>query len=86
MQPLLEVPGLVEPFNQPRQILPKVYWQIGTLDVIRTNVIADQNRMSGDVILPHIVDNVLAVDIDDIGSFDKAAEVILNNDCIKFND
>jgi CMP-N,N'-diacetyllegionaminic acid synthase len=86
MKPLLDVPGLVEPFNQPRQILPKVYWQIGTLDVIRTPVITEQNRMSGDTILHHIVDNTLAVDIDDIGSFDKAAEVITNHDCIRFHD
>lgn len=86
MQPLLDVPGLVEPFNQPRQILPKVYWQIGTLDVIRTPVITEQNRMSGDIILHHIVDNTLAVDIDDVNSFDKAAEVITNHDCIRFHD
>ncbi|MBC7721588.1 MAG: acylneuraminate cytidylyltransferase family protein, partial [Pedobacter sp.] len=63
---------------------PKVYWQIGTLDVIKTNVITQQKRMSGNSILHHIVDNTLAVDIDDIDSFDKAAEVISKGDCIKF--
>ena len=84
MKPLLSLDGVDEPFNQLRQTLPKVYWQIGTLDVIRTNVITEQNRMSGNTILHHIVDNSLAIDIDDIGSFDKAAEVISQQDCIKF--
>ncbi len=84
MKPLLALDGIDEPFNQLRQTLPKVYWQIGTLDVIRTNVITEQKRMSGNTILHHIVDNSLAVDIDDIGSFDKAAEVIFQQDCIKF--
>ena len=84
MKPLLSLAGVDEPFNQLRQTLPKVYWQIGTLDVIRTNVITEQKRMSGNTILHHIVDNSLAVDIDDIGSFDKAAEVISKGDCIKF--
>ncbi|MBC7722234.1 MAG: acylneuraminate cytidylyltransferase family protein [Pedobacter sp.] len=84
MKPLLSLDGVDEPFNQLRQTLPKVYWQIGTLDVIRTNVITEQKRMSGTIILHHIVDNTLAVDIDDIDSFDKAAEVISKGDCIKF--
>ena len=84
MKPLLSLDSVDEPFNQLRQTLPKVYWQIGTLDVIRTNVITEQNRMSGNTILHHIVDNSLAIDIDDIGSFYKAAEVISKGDCIKF--
>jgi N-acylneuraminate cytidylyltransferase len=36
MRPLLSLDGVAEPFNEPRQSLPKTYWQIGTLDVIRT--------------------------------------------------
>jgi len=85
MKPLMELPDVPEFYNQPRQKLPKVYWQIGALDVIKTSVITKQKLMSGKNILPHIVDPLYAVDIDDISSFDKAAEVISNNDCIKFN-
>ena len=85
MKPLMELPEVPEFYNQPRQKLPKVYWQIGALDVIKTSVITEQKLMSGKNILPHIVDPLYAVDIDDISSFDKAAEVISNNDCIKFN-
>jgi len=85
MKPLMELPNVPEFYNQPRQKLPKVFWQIGALDVIKTSVITEQQLMSGKNILPHIVDTLFAVDIDDISSFDKAAEVISTNDCIKFN-
>jgi len=84
MQPLMSLPTIEEFYNQPRQILPKVYWQIGALDVIRTSVITEQNKMSGKIILPHIIDSKFAIDIDDISSFDRAAEVISNNNCVKF--
>lgn len=84
MQPLLKLDGVQEPYNMPRQNLPKVYWQIGTLDIIKTSVITEQKMMSGKTILPHIVPSYLAVDIDDINSFEKAAGVITQYDCIKF--
>ncbi|MBC7487932.1 MAG: acylneuraminate cytidylyltransferase family protein [Cytophagaceae bacterium] len=85
MEPLLFVEGIQEPYNEPRQRLPQTYWQIGTLDVIRPHIITEQSSMSGKTILPHVVDNLFAVDIDDLFSFQKAAEVIVNNDCVKFN-
>jgi CMP-N,N'-diacetyllegionaminic acid synthase len=84
MTPLLSVNGIEEPYNEPRQRLPKTYWQIGTLDVIKTAVITEQNSMSGKSILPHVIDSRFAVDIDDIQSFSKASEVLNNYDCIKF--
>lgn len=79
MTPLLQLDSIDEPYNQPRQKLPKTYWQIGMLDVIRTNIITTQNSMSGKNILPHIVSNEFAVDIDDIESFIKAEKTIKNN-------
>ena len=85
MKPLLTVEGLKEAYNEPRQRLPKVYWQIGTLDVIRTCIITENNSMSGNKILPYLVEPVFAVDIDDLQSFKKAEEVILNNNCVKFD-
>src|SRR5688572_9288917 len=42
MTPLLELSGVDEPYNQPRQKLPEIFWQIGCLDVIRTSVITEQ--------------------------------------------
>lgn len=63
MTPLLQVPGLAEPYNAPRQVLPPVYWQTGHIDVIRPEVI-QKGSMSGQVILPVMVDPAYTVDID----------------------
>jgi CMP-N,N'-diacetyllegionaminic acid synthase len=84
MEPLLTVEGVDEPYNEPRQRLPKVYWQIGTLDVIKASVILEQKSMSGKKILPYIIDSKFALDIDDINSFVKAEEVIKKENCVKF--
>lgn len=84
MKPLLKVEGILEPYNEPRQRLPKAYWQIGTLDVIKQEVIMQRNSMSGEAILPHIVEQRFAIDIDDINSFIKAEEVMNNHDCVQF--
>lgn len=86
MLPLLAFEGTLEPFNEPRQSLPKTFWQIGTLDVIRPEVILEKKSMSGKNIIPYVVGNEWAVDIDDMSSFIKAAEVIISDNFIKFND
>jgi N-acylneuraminate cytidylyltransferase len=84
MKPLLSLDGVAEPFNEPRQSLPKTYWQIGTLDVIRPHIILNKNSMSGQRILPYVVGNELAVDIDDLQSFKKAEEVITSGQYVRF--
>lgn len=86
MEPLVTLKEINEPYNQPRQSLPVVYWQIGTLDVIKTKTISEGNSMSGKKILPFIVDKKFAIDIDDVASFYKAEELIQYNDCIKFDE
>ena len=63
MKPLLELPGVAEPYNQPRQALPEVYWQLGYVDMVRAEVITQKGKMSGDRILPFIVEEEW-VDID----------------------
>lgn len=63
MKNLLDVPGVEEPYNAPRQILPPVYWQTGHIDAIRPRVI-HAGSMSGRVILPVMVDPAYTVDID----------------------
>lgn len=84
MRPLLTIKDIPEPFNEPRQNLPQTFWQIGTLDVIRPEVILEKNSMSGMRILPIIVGNELAVDIDDLQSFRKAEEIITAGDYVRF--
>ena len=63
MMPLLAVEGITEPYNAPRQALPPTFWQTGHIDAIRPNVIL-RGSMSGDVILPVMVDPEYTVDID----------------------
>jgi CMP-N,N'-diacetyllegionaminic acid synthase len=84
MEPLLEAPGIEECYNMPRQKLPKIYWQIGTLDVIRPSVILAQQSMSGSRILPFLISQEFAVDIDDLKSFERAESVLNKYDCVKF--
>ncbi len=86
MEPLLHLKDIDEPYNQPRQKLPVIYWQVGTLDVIRTAVISEQKSMSGKKIIPFLIDKKLAIDIDDVISFYKAEEIIQYTDCIKFGE
>lgn len=72
MKNLLDVPGIAEPYNAPRQVLPPVYWQTGHIDVIRPAAILSKNSMSGDVILPVLVDPRFTVDIDDLSDWARA--------------
>ncbi len=72
MKNLLDVPGVPEPYNAPRQVLPPVYWQTGHIDVIRPITILEKNSMSGDVILPVMIDPRYTVDIDSLSDWTRA--------------
>ncbi|MFZ5856367.1 MAG: cytidylyltransferase domain-containing protein [Chloroflexota bacterium] len=65
MKNLLDVEGIDEPYNAPRQILPPVYWQTGHIDAIRAETILN-GSMSGKNIYPLIIDSVFTVDIDNL--------------------
>ena len=73
---LLEVPGIAEPYNAPRQILPPVYWQTGHIDAIRTSTIVDKKSLTGDVIYPLVIDPKYTVDIDTLPDWAKYEAVI----------
>ena len=64
MKPLLEVEGVIEPYNAPRQILPPVYWQTGHIDVIRTATISRKHSLTGSIVYPFVIDARYTVDID----------------------
>jgi len=64
MKPLLDVEGIAEPYNAPRQILPSTYWQTGHIDVIRTTTITRKGSLTGDVVYPLTIDPRYTVDID----------------------
>lgn len=63
MRALVGVPGFDESYNMPRQKLPQAWWQTGTIDVVRADVIRG-GRMSGERLLPMTIDPRQAVDID----------------------
>ncbi len=64
LSPLLSVPGIDEPYNAPRQILPPVFWQTGHIDAIRPETILKKNSMTGDRILGMVIDPQFTIDID----------------------
>jgi YrbI family 3-deoxy-D-manno-octulosonate 8-phosphate phosphatase len=72
MAPLLEAPGIREPYNAPRQSLPATYWQTGHIDAIRTRTIYEKNSLSGDFILPLLLDSHYTVDIDTLDDWQRA--------------
>ena len=67
MNPLFkEVNDLKEPYNLPRQYLPQVYTANGYLEVINPKTILENNSVSGDLIIPYIMDSSCIEDIDTI--------------------
>ncbi len=85
MIPIVGVPGISEPFNAPRQILPEVYWQTGHIDAIRPHVILEKQSMSGRVILPLIIDPQYTVDLDKPSDW-RAAETLMRDGGFTFVD
>jgi CMP-N-acetylneuraminic acid synthetase len=78
MQALIDC-GIPEPYNQPRQKLPEAYWQTGTFDAFRPACVLQKRSMTGERILPLVIDTGLAVDIDDDLSLRHAEQVCLRH-------
>ncbi len=76
MIPLMES-RFDEPYNMPRQKLPETFWQTGHIDSIRYGTIIEKKSMTGDLILPIIIDRKYAVDIDNEEQW-LTAEIYLN--------
>lgn len=53
-----------EPYLLRRQELPPVYWYNCVIDVTRYKTIFEKQSMTGDYILPYIIDSKFVVDID----------------------
>jgi YrbI family 3-deoxy-D-manno-octulosonate 8-phosphate phosphatase len=71
IKPLLEVEGIPEPYNAPRQALPPVYWQTGHIDAIRIETISQKHSLTGEVVYPLVVDPRYSVDIDNLTDWKK---------------
>lgn len=80
MIPLLEAPGIAEPYNAPRQLLPATYWQTGHIDAIRRRTILEKKSLSGEIILPLIIDPRYTVDIDTLNDWRRAEWLVSQGD------
>ena len=56
LRPLLELPGYPEAHSMPRQKLPAAYWQNGYVDIVRPRTIIELESMTGNVVLPFVVE------------------------------
>jgi N-acylneuraminate cytidylyltransferase len=65
-----------EPYNMPRQALPEVYWQTGYVDVAWTDTILTKNSMTGDAILPLVIDPSEWIDIDSPDDWRRAERLL----------
>ena len=61
----------------PRQDLPTSYWQTGHIDVIKLNTIKQKKSLSGDKILPIMVESDFCIDIDNEKDLKKAESVFI---------
>jgi N-acylneuraminate cytidylyltransferase len=71
MRNLLDVEGMDEPYNAPRQILPPIFWQTGHIDAIRTGTILKKGSLTGEVIYPLVIDPRYTIDLDNLQDWDK---------------
>lgn len=77
MQPIgLDLGVSPEPYNQPRQALPEIYWQTGYVDAVWTDTLTSKNSMTGDNILPLIIDPSEWVDIDSPDDWRRAERLL----------
>lgn len=73
MRPVVGLPPFREPYNQPRQLLPKVVQQDGFIDITRPRTIFEQNSITGEKILPFDLSEI-SVDIDTFEDLREAEE------------
>ena len=64
IRPLTTVPGIDEPYNSPRQVLPAAYSHTGLIDTMRPETILKLNSMTGQTILPILFGPAYSSDLD----------------------
>jgi CMP-N-acetylneuraminic acid synthetase len=75
MQPLVDL-GVPEPYNMPRQALPDVFWQTGYVDAAWSDTLMHKNSMTGEHILPLVIDPSEWIDIDSPDDWRRAERLI----------
>lgn len=79
LKPLLD-DGPLEAYNLPRQDLPLTHWQTGHLDVFYRRVAFEKESLTGDVIVPLVLDPMYTVDIDTELDWERAEWKLLHGD------
>jgi CMP-N-acetylneuraminic acid synthetase len=69
-----EHPYLKEPYNQARQHFPNTYLHNGCIDIIKTDILFNQHQMSGNRILPYIMNETEKDDIDTLSDFQQSEQ------------
>jgi YrbI family 3-deoxy-D-manno-octulosonate 8-phosphate phosphatase len=77
IRPLTSVPGIDEPYNSPRQVLPAAYSHTGLIDTMRPATILKLNSMSGRIILPLLFDPAYSADLDTPEDWRLAEELLI---------
>ncbi len=81
LEPLLRLPGIDDAHSRPRQSLPEVFWQNGYVDVVRPEVVLDRGSMTGERVLPFVVQEpVFELDYPESIPVVEAALVALRRD------
>jgi len=84
LSPLVDTP-YPEAYNMPRQALPQVYWQTGYVDAAWADTILTKNSMTGNHILPLVIDPSEWIDIDSTDDW-RRAERMLETGEVTFDD
>jgi N-acylneuraminate cytidylyltransferase len=79
MKPIMET-SHPEAYNLPRQLLPEVYWQTGYVDAVWSEIILNKNSMTGDRILPLVIDPSDWIDIDSPDDWRRAERLVENGE------
>jgi N-acylneuraminate cytidylyltransferase len=82
LEPLVTVEGVRDAQSQPRQSLPEVWWQNGYIDVIRPRTVLELDSMTGERILPFVIEDP-GIEIDYEDGF-RAAEALLGRATTKY--
>lgn len=72
----IELGVVHEPYNQPRQALPDIYWQTGYVDAAWVDTLMLKDSMTGSRILPLIIDPSEWIDIDSPDDWKRAERLI----------
>jgi CMP-N,N'-diacetyllegionaminic acid synthase len=65
LSPVVRLDGVPEPWNEPRQKLPRTYIQTANIDAVRSSVILEQHSMTGKRIFGYVEHGFHDVDTED---------------------